>query len=134
MIIIIIIIIIRPDFLDVIFNLKSATYYPYRKSSNELLHMIKHFHHPPSIINQIPPMISNRISKNSCDKNHNKPVPDYGIALKNRGFNYNITYISSQSKRKSRKRKIIWFNSPYSANVKTNDGTFLWDLLISSME
>ena len=52
-------------------------------------------------------MISDRISENSCDNNHDKPAPDYNIALKNRGFSYNITYIPSQSKRQSRKRQII---------------------------
>ena len=75
-------------------------------------------------------MISNQISENSCDKNHDKPAPDYNIAFKNRGFNYNITYIPIQSKRQSRKRQIIWFNPPYSANVKTNDGKIFMRLNI----
>ena len=51
MIIIIIIIIIVSGILDVTFDLKSATYYPYRKPNSELLYMNKHFHHPPSIFN-----------------------------------------------------------------------------------
>ena len=68
-------------------------------------------------------MISNRISENSCDKNHfNKAAPDYNISLKNSGFNENVTYISNPSKRQTRKRQIIWFNPPDSANVKTNVG------------
>ena len=68
-------------------------------------------------------MISNRISENSCDKNHfDKAAPDYNIALKNSRFNENVTYIPSPFKRQTRKRKIIWFNPPYSANVKTNVG------------
>ena len=58
------------DFLDVTFDLKSATYYSYGKPNNELLYINRHCNHPPSIINQIPSMISNRISQNSCDKNH----------------------------------------------------------------
>ena len=38
-------------------------------------------------------MISNRISQNSCDKNHfDKVAPDYNIALKNSRFNENVTY------------------------------------------
>ena len=57
------------DFLDVTFDLKSATYYPYRKPNN-VLYIKKHSNHPPSIINEIPSIISNRISQNSCDKNH----------------------------------------------------------------
>ena len=111
------------DFLDVTFDLKSATYYPYRKPNNELLYINKHSNHSPSIINQIPSMISNRISQNSCDKNHfDKAAPDYNIALKNSRFNENVTYIPSPFKRQTRKRQIIWFKPPYSANVKTNVG------------
>ena len=66
-------------------------------------------------------MISHRISENSCNKNHfDKTAPDYIIALKNSGFNVNVTYIPAPSKRPIRKRQILWFNPPYSANVKTN--------------
>ena len=50
------------DFLDVTFDLKSATYYPHSKPNNELLYIDKHSNHPPSIINQIRSMINNRIS------------------------------------------------------------------------
>ena len=68
-------------------------------------------------------MINNRILINSCDKSHfNKAATHYNIALKNSGFNKNVTYILNTSKRQTRKRQIIWFNSPYSANVKTNVG------------
>ena len=68
-------------------------------------------------------MISNRISENSCDKNHfDKAAPDYNIALQNSGFTENITHIPSPSKCQIRKRQIIWFNHAYSANVKTNVG------------
>ena len=74
--------------MDETFDLKSAAYYPYRKSNNELLYINKHSKHSPSIINQIPSVISNRISENSSDKNHfDKAAPDYNIALKNSGFN-----------------------------------------------
>ena len=105
------------DFLDVTFDLKSATYYPYRKPNNELLYINKHSSHPRSIIHQIPSMISNGISENSCDKNHfDKAAPVYNIALENNGFNNNFTYIPSQLKRQTRKRQIIWFNPPYSAS------------------
>ena len=45
-------------------------------------------------------MIGNRISENCCDNTHfDKAAPDYNIALKNSGFNENITYIASPSKR-----------------------------------
>ena len=68
-------------------------------------------------------MISNPISENSCDENNfDKAAPDYNIALKNSGFNDNVTYNSSQSKRQTRKRQILWFNALYSGNVKTKAG------------
>ena len=55
-------------------------------------------------------MIGNQISKNSYDKNYfDKAAPDNNIALKNSAFTNNVTYIPSQSKRQTRKRKIIWF-------------------------
>ena len=64
-------------------------------------------------------MISNRIFENSCDKNHfDKAAPDCNIALKSGWFNKNVKYILS-------KRRIIWFNPPYSANVKTNVGKMI---------
>ena len=118
------------DFLDVTFDLKFATYCPYRKPNNELLYINKHSNHPPSIINQISSMISNGIPENSCDKNHFvKAAPDYNIALKNSAFNENVTYIPSLSKRQTRKRQIIWFNPPYTANVKTNVGKIFMRLI-----
>ena len=66
-------------------------------------------------------MISNQISENSCDKNHfDKAAPDYSITLKNSGFNDNVAYIPNPSKRQTLEREIIWFNPPYTTNMKTN--------------
>ena len=63
------------------------------------MYINKHSNQPSSIFNQIPSMISNRISENSCDKNHfDKAAPDYNIALQNSGFTENITHIPSSSK------------------------------------
>ena len=101
-------IVIVTDLLDVTFDLKYATYYPYRKPNNELLYISKHSNHPSSIINQISSMIRNWISENSCDKNHfHKADLDYNIALKNSGFNEKGTYIPIPSKRQTRKRHYL---------------------------
>ena len=48
------------DFLNVTFVLKSATYYPCKKLNNKILYIRKHMNHPPSIIKQIPSMITNK--------------------------------------------------------------------------
>ena len=118
------------DFLNVTFDLKSGTYYPYRKQNNEILYIHKQSNHPPSIIKQIPSMISKRVSDISCDSDHfNKAAPDYNTALKKSGFNENIKYSPSQLKQRNRKRQIIWFNPPYSVNVKTNVGKLFMRLI-----
>ena len=109
------------DFLDITFDLKSGTYYPYRKQNNEILYIHNLSNHPPSIIKQIPSMISKRLSDISCDTDHfNKAAP---------GFNENIKYSPSQPKQRNRKRQIIWFNPPYSVNIKTDVGKLFMRLI-----
>ena len=79
------------DFLDVTFDLKSGTYCPYSKQNNEILYIHKQSNYPPSIIKQIPLMISKRVSDISCDSDHfNKAAPDYNTAIKKIDFNENI--------------------------------------------
>ena len=71
------------DFLDVTFDVKSGTYYPFRKQNNEIMYIHKKSNHPPSTIKQIPSMISKRVSDISCESDHfNKAAPDYNTALK----------------------------------------------------
>ena len=119
------------NFLDVTIDLKSGTYYPYRKQNNKTLYIHKQSNHPPSTIKQIPSMIiSKRVSDISCDSDHFKnAAPDYNTALKKSGFNENIKYSPCQLKQRNRKREIIWFNLPYSANVKTNVGKLFMRLI-----
>ena len=125
------------DILDVTFDLKSGIYYPYRKENNGILYIHKQSNHPPSIIKQIPSMISKRVSDISCDSDHfNKAAPDYNTALKKSGFNENIKYSPRKLKQRNRNRQIIWFNTFYSMNVKTNVGKLfmrLIDKLINSI-
>ena len=62
--------------MDVTFDLKSGTYYPYRKQNNEILYINKQSNHPPSIIKQIPSMISKRVSDIDSDHFY-KAAPDW---------------------------------------------------------
>ena len=73
-------------------------------------------------IKYIPSMISDRISKISSNEQiFRKAAPQYNNALKSSGYNERITYKKPSAKnRKSRPRKIIWFNPPWSMNVRTN--------------
>ena len=53
------------------------------EKNNHILYIHKQWNHPPSIIKQIPSMISKQVSDTSCDKDHfNEATPDYSTALK----------------------------------------------------
>ena len=109
--------------MDVIFDLRTDKYYPHRKNNNQLLCINKQSNHPPTIVNQIPSMVSRRISDISCNKEHfDKATPANINELKFSGFNENIQFASIPAPRRNCNRKIIWFNPPYSVNVKTNIG------------
>ena len=117
------------EFLDVWFDLKQDIYKPYRKENDLPVYIDKLSNHPKVIKNQLPSMISNRISKLSCSETvFNQESSVYQDALKNAGYNDRLVYTKeadSQEKlrnKRKRTRNIIWFNPPYSENVKTNIG------------
>ena len=113
------------NFLDVTLDLNSGKYSPYRKPNDKPIYVNIKSNHPPTILKQIPSMISTRISKLSCDKDEflkSKPFNDN--ILKKSGNNEGLTYnpnARNPPKRK-RQRKIIWYNPPFSLNVITNIG------------
>ena len=118
------------NFLDVTLDLPGDKYYPYRKPNNELLYINSASNHPPSIIKQLPDMINRRISDISCNEvEFEKAKPDYEEALTRSGFSKSMKYESTPQTKKSRKRNIIWFNPPFSQNVKTNIGKKFMALL-----
>ncbi|KAL9983795.1 hypothetical protein ACROYT_G006025 [Oculina patagonica] len=113
------------DYLDVTLNLTTGRYYPYRKPDNDPLYINAKCNHPPSTIRQIPTSIGTRISGLSCDQDEfHKTSQLYNNALKSSGFNQQIHYVKNQdqgrTKSRNRPRNIIWFNPPYSQNVRTN--------------
>ena len=110
------------NFLDVTFDLKKETYRPYSKPNDTLMYINVKSNHPPNIIKGIPKMISDRISKISSNENVFKnAAPQFNNALKSCGYNEEIKFEKRQNNSKnSRSRKIIWFNPPFSINVKTN--------------
>ena len=68
-------------------------------------------------------MITKRISNISCDKEcFYKAAPDYNNALKNSSFNKNVKFTPRPSQRRKRNRNILWFNPPFSSNLKTSIG------------
>ena len=84
--------------------------------------------HPPSIKKQILISISKRISNLSSNKEiFNNNIRTHSDALKRCGFQ--TPSDPHANERRKRRRKIIWFNPPYSMNVKTNIGKVFLNLL-----
>ena len=59
---------IETEFLDLIFNLATKKYFPFRKVNNTLLYINAFSKHPPTVIKQLAKIINNRISDLSYDK------------------------------------------------------------------
>ena len=77
----------------------------------------------------IPDSISKRLSEISSDRqcfDNTKTV--YQEALNKSGYNYNLSYNESHNEKqqpwKNPPRKTLWYNPPFSKNVKTNVGKF----------
>ena len=78
--------------------------------------------------------MSQRLTNISCNKNvFDRNVDIYQAALKSSGFAEKITFnhqkeeannvnMGEKNQARKRKRAIIWYNPPYSMNVKTNIG------------
>jgi hypothetical protein len=115
----------KVNFLDVTLDLRNESYQPYRKPDNEPLYINSHSNHPPSIIRQIPQSINKRISQLSSNQSaFDTSVPLYKNALHRSNYDANLNYVpnnnATSKPKRNRQRKIIWFNPPYSKNVKTN--------------
>ena len=110
------------NFLDVTLNLTTEAYQPYSKPNSQPMYIHVDSNHPPNIIKCVPNMISDRINKISSNKAiFERASSYYNDALAASGYKEKITFGKrATNKVKSRSRKIIWFNPPYSLNVKTN--------------
>ena len=115
------------NFLDVTFNLKEENYHPYRKPNNNPLCIDSRSNHPPNIIKQLPKSINSRLSTLSSDeKSFKTSAPLYEQALLHSNYNTKLIYSaekpesSTEKTNQKRRRNVIWFNPPYSKNVRTN--------------
>ena len=113
------------DYLDATFNLNDGSYKPYKKPNDETLYISAKSNHPPNIIKQLPVSVEDRLRNLSSSKRiFDEAVPHYQRALENCGFDYKLEYkkndVRTPPKNRSRKRKVIWFNPPFSKSVSTN--------------
>ena len=115
------------QFLDVEFNLENETYQPFIKPNDVPLYVHQLSNHPPSVLKNIPVAVNRRISALSSSEEIFKTVaPLYQEALRNAGYNYELKYEAiinlPKKNKRSRKKRILWFNPPFSSDVKTNVG------------
>ena len=80
--------------------------------------------HPHTIKKQLPKMISNRLScLSSNERIFHSSIAPYQDGLTKAGYDEKLEYIKpKESKKRRRCKKVIWFNPPYSTNVRTNIG------------
>ena len=115
-------------------DLITGKYKPYNKPGNISLYINLQSNHPPNVIKNLPESIFRRINKLSFDKSVFDNSKDlYKNALYNSGFKDKIKFDpdfnKNISRSKSRKRKIMWFNPPYSSNVSTSIGNSFLTIL-----
>ena len=117
------------NFLDIQFNLLNGTFKPYRKPNNDPIYVHKYSNYPPQVLKELPKTIGKQISTISSSKEiFESSKIEYENALKISGYKDRLVYEKSsvnendKNEKKKRKRNIIWYNPPYSANVKTNIG------------
>ena len=114
------------------FDLDNNAYKLFRKENNKPIYINKHCNHPPSILKQLPKSVEKRISKTSFNKDiFDESIKPYKDALKKSGSSEVLNYIAltTNKKEKDRKRKIIWFNPPFSKSVKSSIGRIFLRLL-----
>ena len=116
------------NFLDVTLNLTTGKYHPYSKPNNTPLYVHSKSNHPPSVLRNIPLSINKRLTEISSDQDSfEQASPPYQQALDKNGYNHKLQFkhplnLTTNKKTQSRKRKLIWYNPPYSKNVSTNAG------------
>ena len=128
------------NFLDITLDLTTSEYRPYMKPNQTIKYVSKFSNHPPAVTKNLPKNINNRLSKISSNESvFNAAAPPYQAAIKESGYNFKLKFdpkASDQqqrkSKRRTRKRKVIWFNPPWSCDVKTNIGKRFLEIVKST--
>ena len=123
------------NFLDVTLDLNNHSFQPYRKPNANITYVHRQSNHPPSILRNIPIAINTRLNKISSNEHvFNVAVEPYQKALQESGYSYRLHYTHNPpqtTKKRSRHRNVIWFNPPYSSNVRTNIGQKFLQILDS---
>ena len=123
----------RVDFLDIVLDLRRNKTKPYIKPNAGTKYISTESSHPPAIKKSIPSNVAKRLSRISSNREEfQQEVQYYQAAIDKSGYKENLEYIPEESiderqeninKKNQRKaREVIFFNPPWSNNVRTNIG------------
>ena len=105
-------------------TIENSSYRPYQTGNNQIKYINIESNHPPSIIKQLQLSIKSKLSSLfSSEETFNDSVTPYQDVSDKAGYKHKFKYqvnINKTKNKKERKRNIIWFNPPYSKNLKTN--------------
>ena len=114
------------DYLDVTLNLTDGSFKPYRKPDDETNYIHAESDHPPNIIKQLPIAVEKRLSDLSSSEDiFTQSKAYYQDVLARNGYKHKLKYnpsTTSNTNKRKRGRKIIWFNPPFSRTVASNVG------------
>ena len=119
------------QYLDVEFDLNDGSYKPFTKPNDIPIYVHIKSNHPRTITKNIPAAVNRRLSAlSSSEAMFETSTQIYQDALNKAGYKYKLKYDptvkTNQTKTRSRKRNVVWFNPPFSITVRTNVGaTFL---------
>ena len=114
------------NFLDITLDLENELFKPYMKENHTPTYVHSQSNHPPLVLKNIPLGVNKRLSKISSNKEvFDKACKPYQEALRKSGYQHTLVYeppMVESSRKRCRKRKVTWFNPPFSIHVKTNVG------------
>ena len=126
------------NYLDVTLNWKDGTFRPDHKPGDQMQYIHRESNHPPppvppNNIKHIPASIAMHLSTlYSTETIFKESITHYKNNLQQSRYIKKLTYIptSTNNQRHSKhKRKILWFNSPFSKNISIKIGKSLLSLL-----
>ena len=109
-------------------NLPRNSHAPFSKPNNATKYIHAQSNHPPNTIKKIPIATNKRLSELSNNEEaFNNAKKPYQEALKNSGYEHELQYENptqetnvNKSTRKNRTKNVLWYNPPFSKNMKTN--------------
>ena len=135
------------DFLDIFLDLRAGTYRSFVKEGDLPIYVHSQSNHPPSVLKNIGPGVNKRLSMlNANQELFDQAVPVYQEALRRSKHSHQMEFSKepyrpassgislqeptpAQPAKRRRRRDIIYWNPPYSMNVKTNIGARFLNLI-----